>query len=44
MLLGEECGRKSSITAARFEAAAKRVSSALAFVGLMEHWDLSICL
>lgn len=44
MLVGEDCGRKADVTPEVFEKAKRRITSALAFVGLTEHWDLSVCL
>ena len=44
MMLGEFCGRKKVIDEKEFAEAKRRLQSGLAFVGLVEHWELSICL
>ena len=44
MMLGEFCGRKMTIDEEQFAEAKRRLESGLAFIGLVEHWELSICL
>jgi hypothetical protein len=44
MLLGEFCGKKAEIDERLYLEAERRIKSSLAFVGLTEHWNLSICL
>jgi hypothetical protein len=46
MMLGEFCGKKPLVEMdeAQYAEAERRLRTGLAFVGITEHWDLSICL
>ena len=44
MMLGEFCGRKLEIDEMQYAEAERRLRTGLAFIGLTEYWDLSICL
>ena len=44
MLLGINCAHMVKLTDEDVEEAKRRVREDLAFIGIVEHWDLSICL
>lgn len=44
MLIGHHCGRDVSLTPMDAVRAIERLSTALAFVGITDFWDASICL